>query len=194
MTIRAVNPTTESVVQIVTATYGLDRNDIASAYGSAQFQFSGYSAVLSLSPGVYRLDVSSADAAGTRVTQRRAVTVVESHPLTSIDVPVNGSTVATTFAIGGWAIDTGAPEGTGVDAIHVWAFKNSDPNQAQFVGVPTLGVSRPDVGAVYGSRFTPSGYNLLATLSPGSYQLNVYTHSSVTNSFSLVTVIWITVQ
>ena len=34
--------------------------------------------------------------------------------------------------MGGWAIDTGAPEGTGVDAIHLWAFKDSDPNQARF--------------------------------------------------------------
>jgi hypothetical protein len=185
---------TNTLVQAVTAVYGLSRADVATAYGRSQFTNCGYSATLTLSPGVYRLEITTNEAGGALETTTRTVTVVQSTPITSVDTPLNNSTVSQTFAVAGWAVDLGAPSGTGVDTIHVWALRNGDGNQAQFVGVPTLGGSRPDVGAVYGAQFTPSGYNLAATLTPGTYLLVVYTHSTVTNSFNLVTTVWITVQ
>jgi len=138
--------------------------------------------------------MTSNDAAGAIETATRTVTVVQSHPINSVDVPANNSTMSTTFVVGGWAIDTGAPSGTGVDTVHVWACPAGDCNQAQWVGAATMGGSRTDVGAAYGSQFTLSGYNLSATLAPGGYQLVVYTHSTVTNSFPLATVVWVTVQ
>ena len=50
------------------------------------------------------------------------------------------------------------------------------------------------MGAIHGSQFTNSGYNIYATLTPGTYQLSIYAHSTVTNTFTLLTVVWVTVQ
>jgi hypothetical protein len=65
-----------------------------------------------------------------------------------------------------------------------------------FVGVPALGGGRPDVGATFGSsRFTPSGYNMAASgLAPGTYDLVVYSHSTVTNAFSAAQFVRVTVR
>ena len=97
------------------------------------------------------------------------------------------------FILAGWAIDTSAPSGTGVDGIHVWAFPVAG-GPPTFVGMPVLGGSRPDVGAYFGSRFTPSGYNMVANLPPGTYDLSVYAHSSVTHTFDIWQVVRITVR
>ena len=194
VTVRALNPSTGAPVQTVTAVYGLDRSDVGTAFGSTQFRYCGYSASLTLSPGVYVVEVISNDAAGPIETVQRTVTVANSQTFTSVDTPVNNATVTSPFLIGGWAIDTGAPSGTGVDMLHVWAYRDGDGNQPTWVGSATYGGSRPDVGAIYGSQFTNSGYNIYATLTPGTYQLSIYTHSTVTNSFTLLTVVWVTVQ
>jgi hypothetical protein len=55
-----------------------------------------------------------------------------------------------------------------------------------FVGVAGYGAERADVGAAFGAaRFTPSGYSVTVNdLPPGSYDLVVFAHSTVTNSFS----------
>jgi hypothetical protein len=86
--------------------------------------------------------------------------------------------------------------GTGVDAIHVWAYP--DPGSGVppvFVGTPTYGGPRGDVGAAFGdARFTASGYSLsVNTLASGTYDLVVYTHSTVTNTFNNYRVVRITV-
>jgi hypothetical protein len=116
-----------------------------------------------------------------------------SAPRMSIDVPTTGSTVANTFTVGGWAIDLGSPSGTGVDAVHVWAYPTTGA-APMFVGAATLGVSRPDVGAAFGSsRFGVSGYTLAGTLPGGSYDLAVFAHSTVTGTFNNSSSVRITV-
>ncbi len=85
------------------------------------------------------------------------------------------------------------PTGTGINTIHVWAFPTTG-GPPVFVGVPAIGGSRPDVGAYFGSRFTPSGYNILANLTPGTYDLSVYGHSAVTNTFDAWSVVRVTVR
>ena len=66
---------------------------------------------------------------------------------------------------------------------------------AIFLGAATYGGQRPDVGAYYGSRFTPSGYGLsVSGLSPGTYQLVVFGHSTVTDAFTNVRTVTVTVQ
>src|SRR5262245_45415159 len=102
------------------------------------------------------------------------------------DAPAAGSTLAVPFAIGGWALDTAAATGTGIDAIHVWAIP---PNGAPtFLGAGVLGVSRPDVAALFGAQFQNSGFNLTATapLAPGAYTLAVFGHRAATNAFDIV--------
>ena len=90
-----------------------------------------------------------------------------------------GDDVAETAAHSdGRAIDPGAPSGTGVDAIHVWAYPRAggDP---MFVGEASIGGARPDVAAVYGDRFLNSGYGLkVRGLDPGTYDLAVFAWST----------------
>jgi hypothetical protein len=102
----------------------------------------------------------------------------------AIDVPATGSTVANGFTVGGWALDLGAPSGTGVDSVQVWGYPTTGA-AAIFVGVATQGVSRPDVGTAFGSsRFATGGYTLAGTLPAGSYDLAVFAHSTVTGTFN----------
>lgn len=107
-----------------------------------------------------------------------------SAPRMAIDLPRTGSTVANSFSVGGWALDLGSPSGTGIDSVQVWAYPTTGAAPI-FTGVASLGVSRPDVGAAFGSsRFGPSGYSLSGTLPAGTYDLIVYAHSTVTATFN----------
>jgi hypothetical protein len=107
-----------------------------------------------------------------------------SRPLMSLDVPTANATVGSSFAISGWALDAGSPSGTGVDAVHVWAFPTNGAAPL-FLGTASLGVGRPDVGAYLGDgRFTPCGFGLSASLPPGVYDLRAYAFSTVAGAFN----------
>lgn len=106
-----------------------------------------------------------------------------SSPMIVLDVPRVNAQVPTKFQVGGWAIDTGAQDNSGVSAVHVWAFPAAG-GPPIFVGPATMGVSRPDVGAYFGGRFTPSGFSLAGSLPPGTYDLRVYGYSTVAKSFN----------
>ena len=78
----------------------------------------------------------------------------------SLDNPQNGMTLGSPFSIWGWALDRGAPSGTGVSAVQVVAIPQSG-GAPIVLGDARLGLPRPDVGTAYGDpRFTPSGYAL----------------------------------
>jgi hypothetical protein len=113
----------------------------------------------------------------------------------SLDTPGSG-TVPRTFFLGGWALDLAAGSGTGVDAIHVWAYPNPGSGQsAVWVGVAGYGATRTDVGAAFGSQFTPAGYNLtVSSLGPGVYDLVVWAHSAISKQFDNYRVVRLTVQ
>ena len=69
------------------------------------------------------------------------------------------STRSLSFA--GWAIDRGAEAGTGVDALHVWAYQHPGLwYAAVFFGAATWRVGA-DVGAYFGDRFANAGYALV---------------------------------
>jgi subtilisin family serine protease len=107
------------------------------------------------------------------------------QPAMAVDTPFQGDTVNEVFTVSGWAVDRGASAGTGVDTLHVWAFPRSG-GASRFVGVPTYGSPRPDIGDALGSRFTNSGFSLTASLTPGTWDLVVYAHSTVTGTFNRV--------
>jgi glucose/arabinose dehydrogenase len=176
--------------------YGGARPDVGGLFGS-QFTPSGWGlSVSGLPPDSYRLIIFGwVDAMRTFGVQRSVdVTIVASSAM-SIDVPAQDLTIQQPFHLGGWALDRAAPTGTGVDTIHVWAFPVAPAGSPVFVGVPALGGARPDVGAFFGAQFTPSGYNMLVSgLSPGAYDVVVFAHSSVTNSFDAAQVLRVTVQ
>jgi hypothetical protein len=114
-------------------------------------------------------------------------------PRLAIDSPGRGATVGNSFTVGGWALDLGSPSGTGIDSVQIWGYPTTGAAPI-FVGVASLGVSRPDVGAAFGSsRFTPSGYTLAGTLPAGGYDLAVFAHSTVTSTFNISSSVRITV-
>ena len=169
---------------------GVARPDVmtAIANGDTDFANCGWGLQGVLQQGTYDLVVyAHSTVTGTfnnQQTVRVSVTAPPTIPRMYVDAPAQNQTVTRTFTVGGWAIDYGSLFGTGVDTIHVWAYPLSGASPI-WVGVATLGISRPDVGAAFGSaRFTPSGYYLQGTLAPGEYNLVVFAHSSVANAFN----------
>ena len=178
------------------ATYGINRPDVAGIFGP-QFAPSGFELkVAGLAPGPYRLVAYARRAASATftVTDFRDVTITATGFL-FIDTPTPSATVTSAFEVGGWAVDPSAASGTGVDQIHIYIFPNDGAGAPVFIGLASLGWSRPDVGAVLGSQFTDSGFHFTVTgAMPGNFMLGVYAHSSVTNAFSIVKTLHFTVN
>ena len=85
--------------------------------------------------------------------------------------------------VAGWAADLDSPSGTGIDAIHVWAYPHSGEAPV-FLGQAAFGGKRPDVAAVYGDRFLRSGFGLtVKELPPGTYDLAVFAWSSARHTW-----------
>ncbi len=107
----------------------------------------------------------------------------------ALDTPAGGST-AQPFLVAGWAIDRAAANGTGVDAVHVYAYPahaSGEPTGGSpvFLGAASYGSPRPDVAAVYGEQFTSSGYAVdITDLGGGFYHLVVYARSTVTGMWN----------
>jgi hypothetical protein len=51
-----------------------------------------------------------------------------------LDAPAQNANVFPEVAVGGWAVDLGAPSGTGVTAIQLWAYPNPGSGQAPIFG------------------------------------------------------------
>src|SRR4051812_46205432 len=74
-----------------------------------------------------------------------AQVLVNNGPLVmAVDAPLLNATVAGPFIVSGWVLDQSAATGTGIDAVHVWAFPAT--GSPTFVGAAAMGDSRPDVG------------------------------------------------
>jgi hypothetical protein len=89
-----------------------------------QFGASGFGIrVTGLAPGAYRLVAFGLLTATGRFDLVRFVGVNVLHNVfVAIDLPRPGTTVDRPFVIAGWAADAAARSGTGVDAIHIWAY------------------------------------------------------------------------
>jgi len=113
----------------------------------------------------------------------------------NVDLPAAGARVpGNGFAVGGWAIDAAASGSPGVDAVHVWAYPVSGA-PAVFVGAASYGSGRPDISAAFASSwFGASGFNLNATLAPGTYDLAVFARSTIAGSFNNVQLVRVTVE
>ncbi|OFW08773.1 MAG: hypothetical protein A3H96_04845 [Acidobacteria bacterium RIFCSPLOWO2_02_FULL_67_36] len=177
------------------ASYGGSRPDVGAVFGS-RFTNSGFGLSATLPSGKYTLVVFyRSTVSGSFSSVVRAITVRQpGNPLMSIDRPGTGTTTGRPFPVAGWAIDLDSAAGTGVDAIHVWAFPVGGGSPV-FLGVAGYGGVRGDVGAIFGSRFTNSGYNLVVSSLPaGTYQIAVYAHSAVTGTFNQARAVTVTVQ
>lgn len=172
------------------ADYGVMRGDVGAVFGPS-FTPSGYSLAANLASGVYRIVAyGHSTVSGAFHPQTTIVTVrARGDARLWIDTPVAGAGVSGPFAIGGWALDRDATAGTGIGAVHVWAHPHSG-GPAIFLGIAAYGGSRPDVAAVFGSRFTSSAFDLIApALSPGHYDVVAYGFSAVSNTFAAVQVV-----
>jgi hypothetical protein len=184
-------------IYLGTAQYGLARPDVGGIFGS-RFTPSGYGATVgNLSAGTYDIVAMalSKKTGGWGVSRVRRITVAASVFLT-VDTPRPNATEPGSFDIAGWALDFHSTTDPGIDAVHVWAYKNpGSGTPPTFAGAATLNVSRPDVGAAFGARYATAGYFLAVSgLSPGVYDLVLYPHSSVSGAFSSPTVVRVTVQ
>ncbi len=112
-------------------------------------------------------------------------------PQITIDAPAADARVPGRFVVAGWAIDLDDTVATGVDALHVWAYPRSSCGRGApcnvppiFLGAAAYGGKRPDVGAIYGDRFSASGYGLVVDrLERGSYDIAVFAWSTARGGF-----------
>jgi hypothetical protein len=108
-----------------------------------------------------------------------------STPRMWVDTPQQHDTLSENVTVAGWAVDLTAPGGSGVDAVHVWAYP-VEGGAPVFVGGASHGHARGDVAGAFGSaRFTNSGFVLHGTLPRGRfYDLVVFARSTVTGTFN----------
>lgn len=169
------------------ASMGVSRPDVGAAFG-ARFSSTGFVLDGALVPGTYDVVAfahsSVAGVFNNSQTARIQVLAPPSIPRMFVDLPAQNQSVSQSLVIAGWALDVGAVTGTGVDAVHVWAYPVAG-GAPVFAGVATLGHSRPDIAAAFGAaRFAGGGFRLEATLPRGEYNLVVFAHSVNTNTFN----------
>ena len=93
-----------------------------------------------------------------------------------------------------WSLDRDATTGSGMDAIHVWAYPLAG-GSPMFLGSATQGGPRPDVAYFFGSAFAQCGYDLVVTgIAPGAYDIVVYAHSGVSGTFAAVRTVRVNVR
>jgi hypothetical protein len=109
-------------------------------------------------------------------------------PQITIDTPSSDADASQPLVLAGWAVDLDAGAGSGIEAIHVWAYPvagcGDRPCEPQFVGAASYGGARPDVGAIFGERFADSGFGVVVDgLAPGTYDLAVFAWSTAKDGF-----------
>ena len=71
--------------------------------------------------------------------------------------PRSQQDVAQPFALGGWAADLSATDGTGIATLHAWAYPLAG-GPPVFLGAASYGGARPDVAAVHGDHQLRLGF------------------------------------
>ena len=177
------------------ANYGSSRPDVAAVFGSS-YRNSGFGVPVNgqLAGGSYQLTAFAHSAVTGQFEGSRSVFVtVAGGPAMVIDTPAANATVSVPFTISGWAIDRDSTTGTGVDAIHVWAYPVS--GSPRFVGVAAYGSVRSDIGALFGGRFSNSGWTVSAAgLQTGTWTIVAFLHSTTTGTFRQSSAVTVQVQ
>ena len=186
-----------ALVRTIPAAYSLPRPDVAAIFGT-RFQPSGFSATIhDLWPDTFTYRVRYVRTTGAEWSEAGpAPFTISPGPMVAIGTPTWASTVSSSFLIGGWAIDLRSAVGTGVDAIHVWAYPNPGSGTPPvFLGVADYGAFRPDVGGAFGPQFTNSGFNLVAgPLAPNTYDVVVFARTVASGAFEIYGVVRVTVH
>jgi GH25 family lysozyme M1 (1,4-beta-N-acetylmuramidase) len=125
-----------------------------------------------------------------------SVAVGTSQIRMNVDLPTDGATVHGPVTLAGWALDPQAWTGSGIGAVHVWAFRRDAPTTGpQFLGTATLGLARPDVATAFGAQFGGPGFSLTtSTLAPGEYDVVAYAWCERTQQFEDARTVRVTVR
>jgi glucose/arabinose dehydrogenase len=110
--------------------------------------------------------------------RRRIVVAARGGGLTThVDEPYDGQPISLPFLIEGWALDTRAQRGTGVDRVEVW---DGPRDGGTMLGTATYGFYRPDLaGPARDTRYNSAGFSFsLRELEPGDHALHVYARES----------------
>lgn len=174
------------------ATYGLSRPDVASYFGHARYTYSGFSFVVTGRPaGEYLFYAYAHDTVTDQwlpIVIGATVQANVSNPYIGISAPGDGP-VTQPFNAVGWAVDTGAPSGTGIDAVNLYACHWHNCNGWIWSDDAVYGISRPDVAAFLGAQFTNSGYQESVNGLPANeYELRTYAHVVMTNGWIMSSV------
>jgi hypothetical protein len=120
------------------------------------------------------------------------------NPQMALDQPrVEWSSVPGTFLIKGWAVDLASYVGSGIDAVHAWAYPllPTGYGDAIWVNHATLGIPRPDVATYFGNpELANAGFEMAGTLPRGTYDLVVYARSWIAGSFNNWRTVRITIE
>jgi hypothetical protein len=114
----------------------------------------------------------------------------------AIERPAASATISGPFTVEGWALDTGAWQGAGIGAVHVWAQRVDVPAASpEFLGAAALNGARSDVALNYGKQFERSGWALsVRGLAPGTYDVTAYVWRTSTQQFEDARSVRITVR
>ena len=177
----------EPPITITNVITGLQRSDVAAAYGTS-YQNSGFVANISrLQARAYRFVVlTHASSTNTWYTGRSVTINVGSEPYLGLSYPIPQH-VTQPFTVSGWALDAAAaPPGTGVNQVKLQAYPNPGSGQPPIEHDATYGLSQPAAPSFFGQQFANSGFSYtFNTLPPGTYLIFVSAHSTVSNSFSV---------
>ena len=171
------------------------RPDVGMAFG-ASFSTSGYGLVVrGLAPGSYMLAVFEHSILGGFAPARVVRVQIASSATLVVDTPRQNAALGQGFMVGGWAADFGATTGGGIDIVDVYAYPLDTGGAPVLLGGAPMNVQRPDVGAYFGTQFSTTGFNLLAPALPsGRYQIVAYGRSLVSGTFSVATVVEVSVR
>jgi hypothetical protein len=112
-----------------------------------------------------------------------------------IDLPVQDSWVGGSFIVAGWALDPLAASGSGIDTLHVWAYRRDGVAEPRFLGAAAVGGVRPDIAALKGGQFERTGFSLTtSSLAPGVYDILVYPWSRRAGGFQEAQSVRVTVR
>ena len=174
---------------------GISRPDVAAIYG-AEGQNAGFALIGNrIPPGRYYLAAfGRVVASGNFGALDYADVTIEGGGLVVIESPLTNATVARPFVVRGAALDGAATTGTGVSSLLAYALPVGGGSPIS-LGVPTYGISRPDIAAAVGAQFQNSGFSLTVSALPaGTYDVAVISRSTVTGTYSAAHVIRLTVQ
>jgi hypothetical protein len=134
--------------------------------------------------------VQVANGAGSANSTAATVTVssvaAASRPSMSVNVALIGRTSTTrTVSVSGWAIDQGAPSGTGVDVVSLYAIGSN--GGLEFLGLAQYGLSRGDSVP---AQFRDSGFAAIVTITlpDSAVSVHVEARSTVTGANQPMTV------